>query len=90
MTKCQRCVEKKAHNPRIVVQNADYVLVEYDGLLFLCGDCIDEVCHMMGEMNLDFYHVQLGLEGLLRRLHEILVFQSKRYSELLKKVKTVD
>lgn len=78
--KCQDCVDKKAKH----IYKAEYVLVEYDFVRLLCQGCLDEYCYAEGEMNLDFFHLELDLERAFKRISENLKFVSNQYRRLLK------
>lgn len=78
--KCEDCIDKKSKP----INNAEYVLVDYDSLKLLCQSCLNEYCHIEGEMNLDFYSLNIGLSSAFKRIDEILKYNGSRYSHLLR------
>ena len=83
--KCEDCVSKNS----AVIGKAEFALVEYDFIKLLCKDCLDEYCHIEGEINLDFYHLEIGLLAMFKRIDEVLKYHSEQYSRLLKEYSTL-
>ncbi len=78
--KCQDCVEKKAK----YIEKAEFVLVDYDSVKILCPNCLSEYSYAEGEMNLDFYHMSIGLTDAFKRIDEILKYHTEQYTRLLR------
>jgi len=64
---------------------AEYVLLDYGYAKPMCRACLNELCHLEGEVNLDFFHLEIGLPGFIKRVDEILKYHESRYLDLLEK-----
>ena len=82
--KCIDCIEKKVKIP----QEAEvYLINEYESIRPLCQECFDEYAYIDGEMNLDFYCIEIkgvGQERFIYRINEVLKYLNEmnaRYSD---------
>jgi len=64
---------------------AEWVLIHdvSDQVLPLCQTCMDEWCHMEGEVNLDFFHLEMDLFNFFNQINEILKFRTRNHLHLL-------
>jgi len=82
--KCIDCIEKGDLPP----EDAElYLINEYDSVRPLCQGCFDDYAYMEGEMNLDFYSIEIkgiGQETFIKRINEVLKYLNEmntRYSD---------
>lgn len=78
--KCEDCVAKESQ----FINKAEFALVEYDFVKLLCQGCLQEYVQVEGEMNLDFYHLNIGLRAMFKRIDEVLKYHDGQYSRLLR------
>ena len=82
--KCIDCIEKKVKEPN---DAESYLINDYDSVRPLCQNCLDEYIQMEGEMNLDFYSIEitgLGQYEFIKRVNEVLKYLNEmnaRYSD---------
>ena len=75
--KCSNCGSREA----------EYLLFE-DGLIPLCGECLDEHARMFGEITMTYWPIEElvskeGLKELIREVNRELKYWQKRYQNLL-------
>ena len=82
--KCIDCIEKGDLPP----EDAElYLINEYESVRPLCQGCFDDYAYMDGEMNLDFYSIEIkgvGQETFIQRINEVLKYLNEmntRYSD---------
>jgi len=69
-------------------QKAKWLIIDeppYEQLFFpLCEDHFQELCHMEGEMNLDFEYIEgLSLDRVVQIINEKWLYMNKKYRNLL-------
>ncbi len=72
-----KCTSCERHDAR-------WVLVDYDNIQLLCGICYQEICSTEGEINLDFYHINLGWAPIFEHINKNLKYRDEKYSSILK------
>jgi len=72
-----KCTSCERHDAR-------WVLIDYDNIQLLCGICYQETCSMEGEINLDFYHINLGWAPIFEHINRNLKYLDEKYGSLLK------
>lgn len=77
--KCQDCIDKENN----LFAHAKYVLVDYDSIRLLCQNCFDDYCRMEGELNLDFFDLEMDLEQAFKKISEVMEFRTKQYHQVL-------
>jgi len=62
----------------------EYVVIDYEHVVLLCSHCLEEYERMFGEIDIDSYHLKLGLYDFIKRVDETLKYlneMQKRFSD---------